>query len=982
MSGCVTPLLRHWAAVRRRYPHFLLLYQVGDFYECFRHDAVTLSETLGVALTKRGVGEAAAPMAGIPVRSVEAYLQRLVRAGLRVALCDQVEAATPNLRRLVRRQVTRLVTPGTFTEAADGLTENNFLVAVAGARGSATPPQHYGVCWADVSTGGGIECSRETSATVAECLSRLRPREVVLRADVEPVAPSGIAAALDSVLQRALPPQCIVSVADESMQRAWASSSSKQQQQQQQQPRIDEVAGMSPEEVAAAETLLAYVDFVRAPSADAAALSSTADSPSAWPPVRRFQAHTVMRMDAATRRALELHRSWRDPTSRRGSLLDAIDATVTAGGARLLSMRLACPLVDAAAIERRLDVVEFFVRHRACARDMRRVLARTTDMERALQRLYFGGGALEREKEVPGGEAGGGGGGMALDAPVLSGRMASRIRDLLTVRDALAQALEIRDRVWRRQYRPLLAEVDGAGVVAVEAPLQSIQGDAVYRRLCDALGLPEGLTDGAVGETSARTAAEGVVGSAVSVHPAHVIRRGYSSELDAALEAYQRAVQQLSALEETYRQRYAARTLRVRCNHLHGWYVELSKREAARHPAFGGALPEGAAAAAAAAAEEDRFRRLGELSTTLRFQSAALSRWEQALVAARERCLAIQHGILQQLVRQCALQPEYHEAIRRTAGALSELDVAVGLAHVAHQHHYCRPVLLRPDAQRPQYELYVLHGRHATVERAVRTFVPNSCHLRTEDGAEDGAQGCANGSDVGSRGRDAKPAVAADHHLAPHASASPHPIPSLALFTSANASGKSTYLRQNALIVVLAQMGSFVPADACRLHPVDGVYARVGAAAGDDLVTARSTFYLEMEETAAILRHATSRSLVVLDEVGRGTSSEDGMAIGEAVACALAPRCRTLFATHYHELARRLTRAESPVRHRVGCITTGVHVNATTGALTFAYRVHPGTASKSYGIQVARLAGLPLPVVEHAQRIVRERAQTPAAAAC
>ena len=309
------------------------------------------------------------------------------------------------------------------------------------------------------------------------------------------------------------------------------------------------------------------------------------------------------------------------------------------------------------------------------------------------------------------------------------------------------------------------------------------------------------------------------------------------------------------------------------------------------------------------------------LSTGERFITPDLKEYESLILNAQDRIGKLESELFAQVRAEVAIQAA--ERVLHTAHALAEIDVYLSLAEVAAQHNYCRPQLDDGD------NIHIVAGRHPVIEQAqVETpFIPNDTQLSTSD-----AQ--------------------------------------ILVITGPNMAGKSTYLRQVALVVLMAQIGSYVPAEAARIGLVDRIFTRIGAQ--DDLATGQSTFMVEMVETATILHHATPRSLVILDEIGRGTSTYDGLAIARAVVEYLHNnrRCgaRTLFATHYHELvevARMLP--------RVQCLN--VAVSEEEGHIVFLHKIVPGGADKSYGIHVAQLAGIPRPVIHRAEEILAELEQ-------
>jgi DNA mismatch repair protein MutS len=293
-----------------------------------------------------------------------------------------------------------------------------------------------------------------------------------------------------------------------------------------------------------------------------------------------------------------------------------------------------------------------------------------------------------------------------------------------------------------------------------------------------------------------------------------------------------------------------------------------------------------------------------------RFLTKELQRFEEKVLSAADRSRALEYDMFTHLREQMAAQAD---RLRQTAGVLGTLDVLCALAEVAVKKGWVRPEVSEA------YDIYITEGRHPVVEALAGSFVPNDLHLD-------------------------------EHHY-------------LLLLTGPNAAGKSTYARQAALLVILAQIGSFLPAETATVGVVDRIFTRVGAA--DFLARGLSTFMVEMMETANILRHATNRSLVILDEVGRGTGTSDGQAIAQAVAEVLAQkvRAKTLFTTHYHELARL---AETTP----GIVNARLEVREDRGEVAFLYRVVPGAAQKSYGLYVAKLAGMPLSVVERARELL------------
>jgi DNA mismatch repair protein MutS len=415
---------------------------------------------------------------------------------------------------------------------------------------------------------------------------------------------------------------------------------------------------------------------------------------------------------------------------------------------------------------------------------------------------------------------------------------------------------------------------------------------------------------GAAAELAARVRpcddVAGAIAEAIADEPGatleqgNVARPGFSTELDGLRAIARDTKRYLADLETQERERTGIRSLRVGYNKVFGYYIEVSKPNLAHVP------PD--------------YERRQTLVGGERFVTPQLKEYESRILTARERISEIEEQVFRQVCVQVAAASAQVLAL---AAAVAELDVAVALAEAASRYGYVRPELHDGD------ELSIRDGRHPVVERTLAAstpaaglpaaFVPNDTSFSTE------AQ--------------------------------------IAIVTGPNMAGKSTYLRQVALIVLMAQAGSYVPAATARIGLVDRVFTRVGAQ--DDLASGQSTFLVEMLETANILHNATPRSLVVLDEIGRGTSTYDGMAIARAVVEYLHHRvgAKTLFATHYHELVELASQLPRVRNENVAVAEEG-------GRIVFLHKIVPGGADQSYGVHVAELAGLPRPVVQRAREVL------------
>jgi DNA mismatch repair protein MutS len=812
-----SPVMVQYLEIKTANPDSLLFYRMGDFYELFFEDAEIASRALGIVLTKRGkhLGRDI-PMCGVPVHRSDEYLHRLIAQGHRVAVCEQLEDPAEAKKRgsksVVRRDVIRLVTPGTLTE--DTLLDarrNNYLLALARARGSAEAESRFALAWIDISTGEFriAECDR---ASLPAEMARLEASEIIvsdaLWSDPE-LAP----------YLRTLPAATPVTrdvfdgaTAERRLSDYFAVATT------------DAFGTLTRLELTAAAACVTYVERTQ-----------LGKRPPLSPPVREAQGATLS-IDQATRANLELTRTLGG--ERRGSLLAAIDRTVTAAGSRLMAQRLAAPLTDPKAIGERLDTVAAFVEDAAVRQETRALLNAAPDMARALSRLVVGRGGP---------------------------------RDLAAIRDGIAAADALADRL-----KPLAAastELGGA-VNNLQAPEH-----ALFERLRAALAeeLPLFKRDGGF------------------------VRHGHLAALDEARALRDDTRQVIAGLQARYADDTGVKSLKIKHNNVLGYFVDVT----AQHGEKLMAAPLNAT-----------FIHRQTLAGQVRFTTTELGQLEAKIANAADRALNMELELFEELNTAVVAASE---AIKAAAEALAVLDVSSALATLAVERSYVRPEIDR------SLDFVVEGARHPVVEQAIsEPFIANDCDLSPPKGAKAGR---------------------------------------IWLLTGPNMAGKSTFLRQNALIAVLAQMGAFVPARHAKIGVVDRLFSRVGAA--DDLARGRSTFMVEMVETAAILNQAGERSLVILDEIGRGTATFDGLSIAWAAIEHLHEqnRCRALFATHFHEITVLATKL--PRLHNATA-----RVKEWQGEVVFLHEVVPGAADRSYGIQVAKLAGLPPSVIERAKVVL------------
>jgi DNA mismatch repair protein MutS len=830
VSARVTPMMEQYLEIKAANPGLLLFYRMGDFYELFFEDAEIASRALGIMLTKRGKHQGAdIPMCGVPVERSDDYLHRLIAQGHRVAVCEQMEdpaaARARGNKSVVRRDVVRLVTPGTLTE--DTLLDarsNNYLLAMARLRGSAGADR-LGLAWIDISTSEFIvtECA---GSELAATLSRINPNEIIVADALYNDTDIGSTLREWPAVTPLTRDVFDSSTAERRLCDYFAVAT------------MDGLSAMSRLEATAAAAAVTYIDRTQ-----------VGKRPPLSPPTREAVG-TTMAIDPATRANLELTRTLGG--ERRGSLLDAVDCTVTSAGSRLLAQRLAAPLTDSAAIARRLDAISAFVADSGLRDDLRSTLHAAPDLSRALARLSVGRGGP---------------------------------RDLAGLRDAILAADQALAHLARMEQPP--QEIASA-MAALRRPSRELAAE-FERALAEQLPLLK--RDGGF------------------------VRQGYEPALDEARNLRDASRLVVASMQARYADDSGVKGLKIRHNNVLGYFVEVT----AQHGDKLMSPPLNAT-----------FIHRQTLAGQVRFTTSELGEIEAKIANAGDRALGLELEIFEKL---CALAVEASEDLRAAAYAFASLDVATALAKRAVDDNY-----VRPDVD-GSLCFAIEGGRHPVVEQALKRdgqpFIANACDLSPAPQQTSGQ---------------------------------------IWLLTGPNMAGKSTFLRQNALIALLAQAGTFVPASRARIGVVDRLFSRVGAA--DDLARGRSTFMVEMVETAVILNQASERSLVILDEIGRGTATFDGLSIAWAAIEHLheANRCRALFATHYHELT-----ALSAKLPRLFNAT--VRVKEWQGNVVFLHEVLPGSADRSYGIQVAKLAGLPAAVIARAKSVLakleaQDRGQT------
>jgi len=804
----LTPAMQQFHRFKQKYPDAILFFRMGDFYETFYEDARICSQVLGLALTSRSKGDAAIPLAGVPYHAVDNYLKKMLQAGYKVAVCEQVEDPK-QAKGVVKRDVVRIVTPGTLTdEMLLDDREDNFLAAVV------TGPRHNAMAWVDISTGHFFVQEVHPKHVIDELL-RLAPKEVLL-----PEAGRELFAAesrrwaeqirtLTGALVTERPGWYFdPHTARSRLLRHFGTATL-------------EGFGIGDDDpgIAAAGAVLEYLDETQK-----TALAHVRT-------IQKVERSQFLQIDPASLRSLEVLRTIRTESTR-GTLVECLDQTLTPMGARMLRRWLCMPLRDVGAIELRQDAVaELAGDERRCNRlrdllqsvaDLERIAARISTLRAGPKDLVCLGATLRRVPELRG---------------ALSECSADRLMDLCRRCDGMDDLADLLERA-----------IDPEG--------------------------PNRLTDGGV------------------------IRSGFDPELDRLRGIGRDGRDWLAAFQQKQIETTGIANLKVGYNKVFGYYIEVPRSQSDTVPAH--------------------YVRKQTIKNAERYITDELKTYETDVLGARERALALEQQLFERVRSRAA---EYVARIQALADVIATLDCLACFAYTARRRRYTRPRVTEDRT------LVIRGGCHPVLAEAMGSeFVPNDLEIGGEHG-------------------------------------------DVMILTGPNMAGKSTYIRQVALLVLMAQAGSFIPAEEAHVGLVDRIFTRVGAA--DELLRGQSTFMVEMTEAANIVNNATDRSLVVLDEVGRGTSTYDGLSLAWAITEHIANhvRCRTLFATHYHQLTE-LGQLLVNVRNY------NVAVREWQGSVVFLHKIVPGGTDKSYGIHVARLAGLPREITRRAQEVLEDLEST------
>ncbi|MDF3047426.1 MAG: mismatch repair protein MutS [Candidatus Midichloriaceae bacterium] len=798
----LTPMMQQYLSIKAEHQDCLLFYRLGDFYELFFDDATTAAPILDVVLTKRGKSEDDhIPMCGVPYHSCNPYISKLLKAGFKIAICEQLESPAEAKKRgaksVVRREVVRIITAGTILE--DHLLESNQDQNLVGIH---LLDDELNISSVDITTGRLI-LQKSSAQSLGNDLVRLKPREILL-ADKTFNHP---------IIRKSLDPyKSMLSLrADSLFSSARAAEKIKQFYGI---LSLDSLGSLDAGEIIVLGSLLEYISYTQK------GIKPRLEKP------RKLNTSHYLEIDCATRRNLEIMESISG--DRKKSVIHVIDKTITPMGSRLFAHHIAFPLANPAAINKRLDVVEFFIRNEAIITSIRELLKSMPDLERLVGKVF-----AER----------------------------AHFQDLIMIREGLKCALSIADNL-------------------------RIHSEALPDILKIALNQIGDFSD--VLEVLSKALAANIM----DVQNQKYIKPGFSPKLDGLYVLKTDASSAIQKLLDKYKNLTGINNLKINFNNMLGYFIEVTASQITK-------------------INTESFTLRQSMVSSSRYTTKELQDLEREIAECDQNIAAEESEIFTNL---CAKVKRISEQIISCAHSIANIDVGSSNAFFARKHKCVRPIV--DDS----YEFIVEAGRHPLVESyAGSAFIPNSCTMD------------------------------ASHNLW--------------LITGPNMAGKSTFLRQNAVIIIMAQMGCYVPAKSARIGVVDKLFSRIGAS--DDISSGHSTFMVEMIETANILNNSTARSFLILDEVGRGTSTKDGLSIAWAILENINNKikARTLFATHYHEL----TDLEG-VLPNLKCYT--MRVKEWDNKVVFIHEVISGKADKSYGIHVAQLAGLPAEVIGRAGELL------------
>lgn len=791
MAKKETPLMTQYNTIKAKYPDALLLFRVGDFYETFGTDAIKTSQILGIVLTKRANGEGHIELAGFPHHSVDSYLPKLVRAGLRVAICDQLEDPK-SVKGIVKRGVTELVTPGvTFNEQVLTSKKNNFLLSVHKEK------EKYGLALVDVSTGEFL-VSEGNLEKLLHIVHTFDPSEIIYQRS--------------AVLPSQLKNKNSFKLED------WAFQYNYAYEKLTNHFKTNSLKGFGIEGlklgIIAAGSIFAYLVE---DTHHALLLHITK--------IQLIPQDDYLMMDHFTLRNLEIVY----PSHPQGkSLLDIIDKTSTPMGGRLLRRRLILPLKSVDEINRRLNLIEFFNKEDHLKYEIQQLLKSISDLDRLI-------GKLASEKISP--------------------------KEVGYLRQSLINIHQIKNML--HPFAEVLAWIE---------PLNNLEELIHYLQNYLNEELPVNIAKG------------------------NVIKSGISEDLDYLRGLQSKGKNFLDEMCEREIERTGISSLKISFNGVFGYFIEVRNTHKDKVPA-------------------DWIRKQ-TLVNAERYITEELKEYEEQILGAEEKISKIEHELYRKVCENVMI---YIDAIQENSKIIAELDCGVGFSELAVSESYTRPILT------DSFAIELKEARHPIIENALplgEKYIPNDLFLD-----KDSQQ--------------------------------------IIMVTGPNMAGKSAILRQTAIICLMAQIGSFVPAKHAEIGVLDKIFTRVGAT--DNISAGESTFMVEMNEAANILNNISDRSLILLDEIGRGTSTYDGVSIAWAIAEYLhqhPTQAKTLFATHYHELNEMTVNFERIKNFHVS-------IQENKGNIIFMRKLLPGGSEHSFGIHVAKLAGMPSKVVNRANEVLK-----------
>ena len=810
MNNKTTPMMEQYLTIKNKHKDALLFYRMGDFYELFFEDAIAASKALDITLTKRGKTNGMdIPMCGVPFHSADNYLPKLIKKGFNVAVCEQtetIEEAKSNLKKgPLKREVVRIISPGTLTE--DNLLDrnaNNFLGAISDVNGSIS------ISWVDVSTGCFKSRNLQKENNQKQLLTNL-----LLRMNFSEILVS------DAMQLNIISEEWHSIIKKQSSSLFHYSSCLQQICSYFSIMSLEGIGKFSDGEVIAAGVLLSYLKLTQCGKLPILSM------------IKNESENNFLEIDYFTQKSLEILSNLSGET--KGSLITSLDETKTAGGARLLKQRITEPFYKVVEIEKRYNLINWFLNNDIDIFKLQNNLENIPDIERSLSRVSLLRGSPK-------------------DLSILC-------NGLLNVKQIYEIIISFKDRL---NQAPLLNNI-----------LNQISVDySLFEEIKNSLkkDLPLSTKEGGF------------------------IRDGYDDNLDKLRNLRNNELEEITKLQNKYSDLTNVNSLKIKYNRMLGYHIEVR----AVHDK--------------ALRDKDIFIHRQTTAQTSRFTTIELNEAENQLINSYDKSISIEMDIFKNFTNQIINEGK---KILDIASAISELDIGIMVVKQSKDRDYVCPKILENKT------LEIIEGRHPVVETQMKlsdnSFISNDCILNKDD--------------------------------------------FLWLITGPNMAGKSTYLRQNALIVIMAQAGLFVPAKEANIGVFDKIFSRVGAS--DDLAKGQSTFMIEMIETSLILNTASEKSLVILDEIGRGTATFDGLAIAWSVLDFLHNKIkpRTLFATHYHEL----TSLKEDLNH-LSCHK--MSIKEWNNSIIFMHKIIEGEADKSYGIHVAQLAGLPFEVIKKATQLL------------